>query len=88
MWFFFLKVRFLVKRSYLRCYDTSSIVTDYISAMRYRQWLCDVFVVGKIVEIMTLVLLQNILLPAGVFPVMKMPYSPGKVCHGVKIIAT
>ena len=52
----------------------------------WTEWLCDVFFVGKIVEIMTLVLLQNISLHAGVFPVIKMPYSPAKVCHGVKII--
>ena len=33
----------LVKRSYLRYYNTSSIATVYMRTMRYGQWLCDAF---------------------------------------------
>ena len=37
---------------------------------------CDVFVIWKIVEVMTLIALQNIVTHVGVFPVFKKAYRP------------
>ena len=63
-----------VKQNYLQCCDTSSITTVYMRTMQYGHYiygLCYVFLVQKIVEIMTLIVLQNIILHADVFPFLK-----------------
>ena len=39
-------------------------------------WLCDVFLVRKIVEIMTLIILLSIISHADVFPFFRKPYRP------------